>query len=95
MCSALKFPNNGQLLITGGAGFVGANLAVSLKTKYSDLEIIALDNLKRRGSELNIKRLNKYGIQFIHGDIRNKEDINFENKKIALIIGIIGCFLII
>lgn len=86
MCSALKFPNNGQLLITGGAGFVGANLAVSLKTKYSDLEIIALDNLKRRGSELNIKRLNKYGIQFIHGDIRNKEDINFENKKIALII---------
>jgi CDP-paratose 2-epimerase len=33
-----------------------------------------LDNLRRRGSELNIPRLQQSGIKFIHGDIRNQED---------------------
>jgi CDP-paratose 2-epimerase len=33
-----------------------------------------LDNLKRRGSELNVPRLKTAGINFVHGDIRNKED---------------------
>jgi CDP-paratose 2-epimerase len=64
-----------RILITGGAGFVGSNLAIRLKEDYPSLEIICLDNLKRRGSELNIPRLKKKGINFIHGDIRNKDDL--------------------
>ena len=32
-------------LITGGAGFVGSSLAISLKRKYPDSKVIALDNL--------------------------------------------------
>lgn len=63
-----------KILITGGAGFVGSNLAIKLKEKYPDFEILALDNLKRRGSELNLPRLQNAGIHFIHGDIRNAED---------------------
>lgn len=63
------------ILVTGGAGFVGSYLALLYKEKYSDHRIIALDNLKRRGSELNINRLKEKGIEFFHGDIRNKEDI--------------------
>jgi len=66
-------------LITGGAGFVGSSLAISLKENYSNINVIALDNLKRRGSELNIKRLQDNGIDFCHGDIRNIEDLNFNN----------------
>lgn len=62
-------------LITGGAGFVGSSLAISLKRKYPGSKVIALDNLKRRGSELNLPRLRQYGIEFVHGDIRNKEDL--------------------
>lgn len=61
-------------LITGGAGFVGSNLAIEFKNNKQNVRVVALDNLKRRGSELNIKRLAENGVEFIHGDIRNRED---------------------
>jgi CDP-paratose 2-epimerase len=67
-----------SILITGGAGFVGSNLAVFFKKKNPDWTVICLDNLKRRGSELNLKRFKKENIRFIHADIRNQEDLNFE-----------------
>ncbi|MEI6327326.1 MAG: NAD-dependent epimerase/dehydratase family protein [Candidatus Roizmanbacteria bacterium] len=63
-----------HILITGGAGFVGSNTAIKLKEKYPKSNIIVMDNLKRRGSELNIPRLKDVGIPFVHGDIRNVED---------------------
>lgn len=65
-----------RILITGGAGFVGSSLAISLKQNYPSYEIFCLDNLKRKGSELNVARLGKQGITFIHGDIRSKEDFD-------------------
>lgn len=74
-----------QILITGGAGFVGSAMALSLKKKYPNYQIFILDNLKRRGSELNLPRLKEAGIVFIHGDIRNKEDFD-ELPKIDCII---------
>ena len=64
-----------RILITGGAGFVGSSLALLFKRDNPALEIIALDNLKRRGSELNLLRLRTGGVQFIHGDVRNMEDL--------------------
>jgi CDP-paratose 2-epimerase len=62
-------------MITGGCGFIGSNIAIKLKEKYPDSRILALDNLKRRGSELNLGRLRSGGVEFIHGDIRNREDL--------------------
>jgi CDP-paratose 2-epimerase len=67
-----------SLLITGAAGFIGSNLAVSFKRKYPKLKVFALDNLKRRGSELNLLRLKENGVSFIHGDIRDPEDLVFD-----------------
>lgn len=61
-------------MITGGAGFVGSNLAMKYKQRYPESSVHVLDNLKRQGSELNIPRLRQAGIEFIHGDIRNQED---------------------
>ena len=63
-----------RVLITGGAGFVGSNLAIFLKNHLPASTVICFDNLKRRGSELNLTRLKEAGIQFIHGDVRNVED---------------------
>ncbi|SDB22146.1 CDP-paratose 2-epimerase [Flavobacteriaceae bacterium MAR_2010_188] len=64
-----------KILITGGAGFVGSSLCLHLKRKYPYYQILAFDNLKRRGSEINLVELKKHEIGFIHGDIRNKEDL--------------------
>ena len=68
-----------HLLITGGAGFVGSNLAVKLKQKYPNYTITCIDNLRRRGSELNLLRLNENDVHFVHADIRCSEDL--ENIK--------------
>ena len=65
-----------KILITGGAGFIGSSLCIALKEKYSSYTIIAFDNLKRRGSEINIAEFKKNGVEFIHGDIRNFEDLD-------------------
>ena len=64
-----------KIVITGGAGFVGSTLCIQLKNKYPQYEIVAFDNLRRRGSELNLIDYKNSGIDFIHGDIRNNEDI--------------------
>ena len=34
-----------------------------------------LDNLRRRGSELNLPRLREGGVEFVHGDVRDAGDI--------------------
>lgn len=72
------------ILITGGAGFVGSNLAIKLKQAHPETSIICLDNLKRRGSELAIKRLKQHGVFFEHGDIRNKEDLVFDSVDLLI-----------
>ena len=62
-----------RVLITGGAGFVGANVATALAERHPDWELIALDNLYRRGSELNLPRLEAAGVAFARGDVRSAE----------------------
>jgi CDP-paratose 2-epimerase len=64
-----------SVLVTGGAGFIGASVAVALATRHPSCQIIALDNLKRRGAELNLPRLREVGVSFVHGDVRDIEDL--------------------
>lgn len=65
-----------RILLSGGAGFVGSHLALAFKSAFHDVEIIAFDNLKRRGSELAISRLKEGGVKFVHGDVRNRNDFD-------------------
>jgi CDP-paratose 2-epimerase len=64
-----------RVLVTGGAGFVGGNLVVALAERHPEWEIVALDNLMRRGSELNLSRLRGAGVEFLHGDVREPADL--------------------
>ena len=63
-----------KLLITGGCGFLGSNLAsYGIKNGY---EVIVFDNLSRLGTTSNYEWLESIGtFTFIHGDIRNKNDV--------------------
>ena len=64
-----------QILITGGCGFVGSNLAIYLKKKIKNVKISTLDNLFRKGSDLNEKRLKKDIIKNYRIDISNYKKI--------------------
>lgn len=65
-----------RLTILGGAGFVGSSLAIALKEVNPAWQISCFDNLRRRGSELNLPRLKHQGIRFFHGDIRSPDDLD-------------------
>jgi CDP-paratose 2-epimerase len=73
------------VLITGGAGFIGASLALELAARHPDWELVTLDNLHRRGSELNLPRLREGGVRFVHGDVREPEDLRAAGPFDALI----------
>ncbi len=82
-----------NILITGGAGFIGSNLIISLLKKYKDYQIINLDNLTYAGNLENLNEvtnnnnLNK-NYKFIQADISDKNTIEniFQNFNITDVI---------
>jgi CDP-paratose 2-epimerase len=74
------------ILITGGAGFVGSNLALRMRRRFAGARIVVADNLKRRGSEFNLPRLAAAGIDFVHADVRNPEDMAFPDLAFDLML---------
>ncbi len=70
-----------KLLITGGCGFLGSNIARQAILRKDELYVF--DNLQRSGSSINLEWLKKKGgFSFIHGDIRNYNDVYQLIKKI-------------
>lgn len=64
-----------RLLITGGCGFLGSNLAVDALARND--ELVVFDNLHRDGSQANLNWLRSLGnFKFVHGDIRNQNDVS-------------------
>lgn len=65
-----------NLLITGGCGFLGCNLAMHA-IKEKNYKVTVFDNLSRLGSEANLKWLKNIGdFEYVHGDIRNTNDVD-------------------
>lgn len=63
-----------KLLITGGCGFLGSNLAADALARGD--ELVVFDNLHRNGSRENLTWLRQQGsFLFEHGDIRNQNDV--------------------
>lgn len=63
------------VIITGICGFIGCALALELPRRVAGMKIIGLDNLSRPGSEQNRYLLQKKGVAFVHGDVRNPSDL--------------------
>ena len=61
-----------KIIILGGAGFLGANCVRYFREAGHTVH--AFDNLVRRGSEMNLPEFKRLGVEFFHGDVRNKED---------------------
>ncbi len=74
-----------RVLVTGGAGFIGANVAIGFAARHPEWEVTALDNLRRRGAELNLPRLRQASVSFQHGDVRVLEDVMGAGEFDALI----------
>ena len=72
-----------KILVTGGCGFVGANICLNLKNEYDT--VVSLDNLSRKSSVLNFKLLKKYKIKNHNFDIFDSKKIN-KLKRFDLII---------
>ena len=81
---------NTKVLITGGAGFIGSNLANKLLKLHYDVTI--LDNLSEQvhgtnpESTSSLYRSIKNKVNFIYGDVQNKKDWGKALKDIEFVI---------
>lgn len=71
-----------KILITGGAGFIGANFVYYILNKYDDYKVFNLDKLTYAANLDNLRSIeNNDNYIFIKGDICNKEFIENLFKK--------------
>lgn len=71
------------MLITGGCGFIGSNMAEYF-FKHG-WQVIALDNFIREGVIKNANIIKKLGCKVVEGDIRNVDDLKMLPKVDAII----------
>jgi dTDP-glucose 4,6-dehydratase len=63
-----------SLLVTGGAGFIGANFVQHWLTRHPGDRVVVLDALTYAGNAASLEPVARHpGFQFIHGDIRSQE----------------------
>jgi dTDP-glucose 4,6-dehydratase len=78
-----------NILVTGGAGFIGSHVVRLLVNKYPSYQIINLDNLTYAGNLDNVKDLeNKANYTFVKGDICDHKKVTqvFSDFKIDHVI---------
>ena len=75
-----------RVLVTGGAGFVGSRLAIAFRRAHPAARVVALDNLRRRGSETNLGLLADEGVTFVHGDVRVRTDLDQVDETVDVLI---------
>lgn len=77
------------ILVTGGAGFIGANFVKYMLIKYPDYKIICLDALTYAGNLENLADvIDKPQFKFIKGDIVSRKDVFdlFEQDKPDMVV---------
>ncbi len=76
-----------NILVTGGAGFIGSNFIHYLLEKYPEVKITNLDALTYAGNLENLKSVeNNPNYKFVHGDITDKNLVNDLMKEVDLVV---------
>jgi len=71
-----------NILVTGGAGFIGSNFINYILSKRKDIFIVNLDKLTYAGNLQNLKAVENHpNYYFIKGDIVNDELVNYIFQK--------------
>lgn len=76
---------NMHIFIAGGAGFVGSSLALYFRNHYPSIQVTVMDNLMRKGSELNVPTLQSAGVRFLEGDTRFPSQLAIEGPVDVII----------
>ncbi len=76
-----------KILVTGGAGFIGANFIHYILEKYPEDKVINLDALTYAGNLDNLKDVeNNPNYEFVHGDITDKKLVNNLVKNVDVVV---------
>ncbi len=76
-----------QILVTGGAGFIGSNFIKFILKKYPNYKIINLDALTYCGNLKNLSEVeNNSNYEFVYGDICDKKLVNALVKKVDWVV---------
>jgi dTDP-glucose 4,6-dehydratase len=63
-----------NLLVTGGAGFIGSNFIIYILNKYKDYRVVNLDKLTYAGDLANLKEIeDSANYFFVQGDIADRD----------------------
>ncbi len=77
-----------KVLVTGGAGYIGAQLVFELAKNIKITEVIVYDNLVRKNFNLFISVSNKINndkVKFVHGDLLDSRSLNAAMKDVQIV----------
>ena len=65
-----------KILVTGGAGFIGANFVLEMLATHDDVEVVNFDVLTYAGNLENLREVEKDArYSFVRGDVCSKDDV--------------------
>ena len=75
-----------NILVTGGAGFIGANFVRYVVDEHPDVFVTVLDKLTYAGNEANLAGLPEDRVKLVVGDIADAELVDNLAKEADAII---------
>lgn len=82
-----------NIIVTGGAGFIGSNFIFHMLAKYPNYRIICLDKLTYAGNLATLQPvMDKLGFRFVQADICDREAVNrlFEEEKPDIVVNFVA-----